>query len=109
MNAIQLRMRWLMAMAYSHYPKDWKTISHRIRFVRAGYTVAYLGTPHADGVPGDKRDTMDVREENLAALCLGCHPNYDRASHVAHARETRRRKREALTRQQCMFDGEVTS
>jgi hypothetical protein len=58
-------------------------------------TVAHLGTPHADGTPGDKHDKMDVRNENLAALCQKCHLNYDRDEHMVNAARTRARKRQA--------------
>lgn len=64
-----------------------------IPLVRIVLTVAHLGTPYPDGTPGNKHDKMDVRPENLAALCQKCHLNYDRADHLAHAAETRRRKR----------------
>lgn len=45
--------------------------------------------------PGDKHDKMDVRDENLAALCQRCHLNFDRDEHAANATKTRERKREA--------------
>ncbi len=58
-------------------------------------TVAHLGTPYPDGRPGDKHDKMDVRPENLAALCQACHLRYDIDEHIQHARETRQRRRYA--------------
>jgi hypothetical protein len=98
-------------MHRERYPDDWEAISKRIRFERARnccewcdaknyephpvthskvmLTVAHLGTPHADGSPGDKHDKMDVREENLAALCQRCHLNYDRDEHKFNARRSR--------------------
>lgn len=104
-----------MPMQRKRYPSDWEQISLRIRGERAGWkcewcgaangephpdtgskvvlTVAHLGTPHADGRPGNKHDKLDVRPENLAALCQRCHLNYDRDEHVANAARTRRRKR----------------
>lgn len=106
-----------MPMQRSRYPPDWEQISKRIRSERAGWrcewcgaihgehhpntgsivilTVAHLGTPHPDGTPGDKHDKMDVRDENLAALCQRCHLNYDRDEHMANAAATRRRRRES--------------
>ncbi len=61
-------------------------------------TVAHLGTPFPDGSPASKHDKMDVRPENLAALCQRCHLLYDIDDHVEHARETRlRKKRERAT------------
>lgn len=59
-------------------------------------TVAHLGAPNPDGTPGNKHDKMDVRDENLAALCQRCHLNYDRDEHLANAAATRRRRREEL-------------
>lgn len=98
----------------SRYPKDWKDISLRIRdrdgwrckFCGAKHrepnpatgntvilTVAHLGVPHADGTPGDVHDKMDVREENLVALCQRCHLRYDGKEHAQNAARTRLRKR----------------
>lgn len=100
-----------MPIDYSRYPTNWKEISERIRFERAKnhcewcgaenykphpetgsrvvLTVAHLGTQHADGTPGDKHNKMDVRDENLAALCQRCHLNFDRDEHLFNARRTR--------------------
>lgn len=61
--------------------------------IRIVLTVAHLGVAKPDGTPGDKHDKMDVRDENLAALCQKCHLNYDRDDHVRNAAETRRRRR----------------
>ena len=111
-----------MPMKRDRYPDNWEEISHYIRFVRAGgrcegtpdypdcraehgqphpdtgstviWTTAHLGTPHPDGTPGDKHDKMDVRPENLAALCQRCHLNYDRDEHIANAAATRRQRAE---------------
>ena len=55
-------------------------------------TVAHLGTPYPDGRLGDKHDKMDVRPENLAALCQACHLRYDIEEHIQHAKETRQRR-----------------
>lgn len=99
----------------SVYPPDWKAISRRIRFERAGnrcewcgaenyqahpvtgskvvLTVAHLGVFYADGTPGDKRDKSDCRDDNLAALCQRCHLNFDRVDHMARAALTREVKR----------------
>lgn len=103
-----------MPCDYSRYPKDWKQISLRIRAredwkckfcgaenakpnpltgSKVVLTVAHLGAPHADGSAGDKHDKMDVREENLAALCQRCHLRYDIDEHMANARRTRETKR----------------
>lgn len=63
------------------------------KMIKIVLTVAHLGTPHADGTPGDKHDKMDVRLENLAALCQRCHLNYDREEHKLNAAKTRRRRK----------------
>ncbi len=55
-------------------------------------TVAHLGTAHADGTAGNKHDKMDVRDENLAALCQRCHLLYDIEEHKSNAAATRRNK-----------------
>ncbi|CAG0933582.1 hypothetical protein TFLX_03112 [Thermoflexales bacterium] len=60
--------------------------------IRIVLTVAHLGVDKPDGMPCDKHDKMDVRDENLAALCQKCHLNFDRDDHIRHAAETRRRK-----------------
>lgn len=62
------------------------------KITRVVLTTAHLGTPHADGRPGDKHDKMDVRDENLAHLCQRCHLLYDLQDHMANARRTRDRK-----------------
>jgi hypothetical protein len=64
-----------------------------IRLFKIMLTVAHLGAPKPDGLPGDKRDKQDCRDENLAALCQRCHLNYDRDEHIFNAALTRRRKR----------------
>lgn len=106
-----------MPMQRHRYPPDWEAISKRIRFERAGgrcewcgavngqpnpragskvvLTVAHLGTAHADGTPGDKHDKMDVRDENLAALCQACHLRYDIKEHMHNAALTRRARQRA--------------
>ena len=105
-----------MPFQRDRYPADWPAISMRIR-ERSGWrcewcgavhgqphpvtgsrvvlTVAHLGAPHPDGTPGDVHDKLDVRDENLAALCQRCHLRYDIREHMANAAATRRRKREA--------------
>lgn len=131
-----------MAMDYTKYPDDWKAISHRIRFERAGgkceqcgavhgswiyrkldnpaewslldneeyvyyhgheytdkptlviLTVHHIGVPYPDGTPGDPRDKMDVRDENLIAMCQRCHLIADLPHHIASAKVTRAAKRE---------------
>ena len=104
-----------MPVDRTRYPSNWRKVSLTIRRV-AGWrcewcqiangaplpsgrvgkvvlTVAHLGTPYADGKPGNKQDKHDVRRENLAALCQACHLRYDLDEHIQHARETRYRKK----------------
>jgi len=103
-----------MPMDKTRYPTNWREISLRIR-ERDGWrckwcnaengkpnprtgsivvlTVAHLGTPHANGMLGDKHDKMDVRDENLASLCQACHLRFDIKEHMQNAVRTRRRKR----------------
>jgi hypothetical protein len=75
-------------------------------------SVAHLGAPLATGdgwTAGDKHDKRDVRRENLACLCAGCHLRFDIDEHVEHARETRQRKKREAARaagQLELFPGE---
>jgi hypothetical protein len=94
------------------YPPDWRQISRRIRFDRAGgrcectgecgrgthdgrcpnrhHQPAYgtgstvvLTVAHLDHTP------ENCDEENLRAMCQGCHLHYDRDHHAQTARATR--------------------
>ncbi len=106
-----------MPMQPERYPPHWKEISLARRVqacwrcewchvaqgtIRIGgkgkpykvvLTVAHLGTPYPDGRPGDKHDKMDVRAENVAALCQACHLRYDIDEHIQHAKANRQRQR----------------
>lgn len=62
-------------------------------------TIAHLGVPYPDGTPGSKHDKLDVRPENLLALCQRCHLREDRDEHTRHAAETRRKKQLAAGQQ----------
>lgn len=93
------------------YPADWKKISHRIRFERAGgccecggecgrhlgrrcpavhgephpvtRSRVVLTTAHLDHTPENCADA------NLKAMCQRCHLSYDLAFHIANAARTR--------------------
>jgi hypothetical protein len=67
-------------------------------------TVAHLGTDYPSGKKGDKHDKHDVRRENLKSLCQACHLRLDLPDHIAHARETRQRKR----REEAMNAGQLS-
>ena len=102
-------------MDVSKYPPDWKEIAARTK-VAASYicqdcgmqcrkpgevfdthrrtmSVHHLGVPKPDGSPGDPHDKLDVRPENLRALCSKCHLARDLPIHVANAARTRRAKK----------------
>lgn len=89
------------------YPKDWKAISRRIRFERAGGRCECPGGKDGCGLHRGRRcaerhgepatwakgkvilTTMhlnhapeDCRDENLRAACQRCHLRYDRAHHA---------------------------
>jgi len=99
----------------ARYPKDWKAISHRIRFERAegqcecvgecgilhpgGRCDARHGEPHP--VTSSKvvlttahRDHIpeNCGDDNLFGACQRCHLRYDAAHHAMNARATRHRK-----------------
>ena len=105
-----------MPVDMSRYPANWIEISNYIRFERAqgqcectgecglheGRCDAAHGEPHpvtgskvSSGEnylgtdTGDKHDKMDVRPENLKAMCQRCHLSFDMSDHVVHAKETR--------------------
>lgn len=94
----------------ARYPKEWKSISSRIRFERAGNRCECQGecarghTERCDMVNGGQSVTgarvvltvahlnhtpEDCRDENLRAMCQACHLAYDRDHHA----ESRRRRR----------------
>lgn len=104
-----------MPMDKTRYPANWDEISRRIRFERAQnrceqcgvangdihpvtgakvmLTVHHKGVPKPDGTPGDRRDKMDCRDENLAALCQRCHLNADRDINIEQALKTKAEQR----------------
>lgn len=98
----------------ARYPSDWKTISARVRFERAGGrcecegecgvdhagrclaehgkqnpmtgSLVVLTTAHLDHTPENCEDG------NLKAMCQRCHLRLDRDHHAKNARATRFRK-----------------
>lgn len=105
-----------MPVDWSRYPPNWKEIRakildrakhacewcgaknyepHPVTGSKVVLTTAHLGTAFPDGTPGDKHDKMDVREENLAALCQRCHLRYDIAEHLQNRRRSEMETRTA--------------
>jgi len=85
----------------ARYPKDWKEISHRIRFDRAKGVcefcrIAEHGKLHP--ITGSKvvlttahlDDPIEnCSDENLAAMCQKCHLTYDLPRHMFNAATNR--------------------
>lgn len=113
------------------YPDDWRTISDRIRFDRAGSRcecIGECGTSHietgGDGrckrlhgqqIPGTAGQCTvltvahlnhrpeDCHDENLRAMCQACHLRYDADEHARNAKRTRlARETEGMD---SLFDG----
>lgn len=111
------------------YPADWPAISERIRFTRAQGRCECYGEcrrgshagrcPNVHGQPaygtGSKvvltvahlnHAPEDCSEDNLRAMCQGCHLHYDSDHHKQTAARTRREDLEA--HMEPLFDvGEV--
>jgi hypothetical protein len=98
----------------ARYPKDWKAISQRIRFERAGgrcecvgecgldhgdRCTAHHGSPHPHTGSNVVLTTAHLdhtpehcADDNLKAMCQRCHLRLDRHHHAMNARATRNRK-----------------
>jgi hypothetical protein len=95
------------------YPKDWAVVSRRIRFERAAGRCECHGEcgrgthtgrcPNVHGSPAYGAGSLVVLtvahldhtpencgDDNLRAMCQGCHLHYDRAHHNETAYRTRR-------------------
>lgn len=68
------RCEWCSALNHQPHPKTGGIVR--------------LAVAHLNQTPGDNR------LENLAVLCQRCHFMLDRDTHVEHARETRKRKKD---------------
>jgi hypothetical protein len=100
------------------YPADWKAISLRIRTQRAAGRCECVGEcgrgthasrcPNVNGLPAygtGSRVVLTVahldhtpencHDDNLRAMCQGCHLHYDRDHHAQTAEATRRAALEA--------------
>jgi hypothetical protein len=94
------------------YPADWKQISRRIRFERADSRCECEGEcgrgthngrcPNIHGLKAYGTNSTvvltvahlnhtpeDCRDDNLKAMCQGCHLHYDRDHHAQTAQRTR--------------------
>ena len=69
-------------------------------------TTAHLGVDKPDGTPGDKRDKMDCRQENLMAMCPACHLAFDVELNL-RLRVENRYKQELTNGQIELFEGEM--
>lgn len=87
----------------SRYPKDWRAISQRIRFVRAAGKCEWCGAKHGQPYPDTgsivvltvahlDHQPENCDDSNLAALCQRCHLHYDRAHHALERRKNKERK-----------------
>jgi len=86
----------------ARYPKNWKAISERIRFVRAGNKCEFCGAVNYEPHPitGSKviltvahldHTPENCCDDNLRALCQRCHLRYDSRHHARTVRTTRDR------------------
>lgn len=96
----------------ARYPRDWPQISHRIRFERAagqcecegecgrathtgrcpnrhGHSAYLTGSKVILTVAHLNHTPEDCRDENLKAMCQGCHLHYDRDHHAQTFARTR--------------------
>lgn len=96
------------------YPKDWKQISQRIRFERAGGQCEQIidgercKARHGERHPSTSSKVVltvahldhrpeNVDADNLRAMCQKCHLSYDHHHHQVNARRTRDLKRGQLS------------
>lgn len=96
-----------MPINYKLYASDWKAISQRIRFERANnhcevcgienYTIKPNGAKVVLTVAHLNHDITDNRDENLQAMCQGCHNKYDKEYRQANRAKTRRNKSRQLS------------
>jgi 5-methylcytosine-specific restriction endonuclease McrA len=83
------------------YPKDWKQISYRIRFERAGGLCEVCGAAHGQPHPLTGSTVVltvahldhtpeNCADDNLKAMCQKCHNGYDARTRAAGIRERKR-------------------
>lgn len=64
------------------------------KLIKIVLTIAHLGVDYPDGRKGDKTNKMDVRPENLQALCQKCHLNLDIDEHAENRKKTYAKRRD---------------
>jgi 5-methylcytosine-specific restriction endonuclease McrA len=88
------------------YPVCWDRVTTIIRRLASGtcercgqpckrLEVHHIGSPYADGRPGDPRDKHDIRRENLTAICHQCHNELEHVDAIRKKAKTRKKKRKA--------------
>jgi hypothetical protein len=88
------------------YPKCWPHASQVIRRLANGICqrcgqacdrleVHHIGTPYADGKPGNPHDKHDIRRENLLPICFTCHDELEHVGAIRARQKARRRRRRA--------------
>lgn len=70
----------------------WHGLPNPITGSNVVLTTAHLGVDRVDGSEGDKHDKMDVRHENLKAMCQGCHLRLDIDEHKQNRANNKREK-----------------
>lgn len=76
----------MLQVPLSEMPEEY---AGRDKFTRVVLTVHHVGIDKPDGTVGDRHDKMDVRDENLLALCQRCHFMADLDIHIVEARKSR--------------------
>ena len=78
-----------MPIDRKRYPRNWRTISHHIRFIRAGGKCEQCGAKHGEvhlktgarvqlHTAHLDHNTFNCADENLLCLCHVCHLQHDR-------------------------------
>jgi len=91
---------------FTKYPRNWKRASMIIRRLANGHCewcgqgcdrleVHHIGTPWADGRPGDHRDKHDLSRENLVAICFSCHDQVEHVGKIRTKMRDRKKRRRA--------------
>ena len=104
-SSLRVRFR-IRAYAICKYPHSWPRVSRIIRRLAGGVCercqmqcdrleVHHLGSPYANGRPGDPRDKHDLRRENLLACCINCHDELEQVKAIRWRVKNKRLRRRA--------------